>query len=205
MENKIKLSVIIPVYNQEILVEKALYSVPNREDIQIIVVNDGSTDDTNITIQNWLNNSIIKNIKTYINRENNKGVSATINEGLQYVQGEYVVLLGSDDYFTDNIERVIEQANGDDLVYFDLEINSGEIFPLTPETKNSYCGSTKLMRHDFIKGILNDETKKYGEDYYFYCELLKRAPSEKFTHLVAKHYNFPREGSLSWQQRNSKK
>lgn len=201
---KIKLSVIIPVYNQEKLIERALRSVPDREDIQIIVINDGSTDNTFNVIRNWAYDDSLKVQSLFINREENKGVSATINEGLQYVKGEYVVLLGSDDYFTDKLEDVIKQANGEDLVYFDLEINSGEIFHLSQETKTDLCGSTKLMRNDFIKGIRNDENRKYGEDYYFYQELLKKKPTEKFTNIVAKHYNFPREGSLSWQQRNSK-
>jgi glycosyltransferase involved in cell wall biosynthesis len=41
-----KVSVIIPVYNQEVLVLKALDSIPTRDDIEIIVIDDGSTDDT---------------------------------------------------------------------------------------------------------------------------------------------------------------
>lgn len=202
--NDIKLSVIIPVYNQEKLIKLALRSIPNREDIQVIVVNDGSTDCTVHSVTTWLQNDYFKVVKTFINRKENKGVSASINEGLQYVKGEYVVLLGSDDYFLDDFVKVIGQIDGEDLIYFDLETNDGTILKLKPETKGSYCGSTKLMRTDFIKGILNDETKKYGEDYYFYLELLKRNPKEKFTNIIAKHYNFPREGSLSWQQRNGK-
>ena len=51
---KYKLTVIIPVYNQEELILRALYSIPNREDVQIIVVNDGSTDRTHDKILDFL-------------------------------------------------------------------------------------------------------------------------------------------------------
>lgn len=75
------------------------------------------------------------------------------------------------------------------------------IWHLNNETKTGICGSVKLMRREFIKGIKNDVNRKYGEDYYFFQEVLKRNPVEKFTNITAKHYNFPRENSLSWRQR----
>lgn len=203
MDN-IKLTVIIPVYNQEELISRALYSVPNRKDIEVIVVNDGSVDRTEEKIKEWLVDESTKNQKVFINRKENKGVSATVNEGLEKAKGEYTVLLGSDDYLTEDFDKVIEQATGEDLVYFDLEINCGDIWRVTPATKSSLCGSVKLMRTKFIEGLKNDEGMKYGEDHYFYQKLLSRNPVEKFTAIVGKHYNFPREGSLSWQQRNSK-
>lgn len=203
MDN-IKLTVIIPVYNQEELISRALYSVPNREDIEVIVVNDGSVDKTEEKVKEWLVDESIKNQKVFINRKENKGVSATVNEGLEKAKGEYTVLLGSDDYLIEDFNKVIEQATGEDLVYFDLEINCGDIWRVTPATKSSLCGSVKLMRTKFIEGLRNDEGMKYGEDFYFYQKLLSRNPVEKFTAIVGKHYNFPREGSLSWQQRNGK-
>lgn len=200
-----KLTVVIPVYNQENLITRALKSIPNREDIEIIVINDGSTDATHDKILEFMDNLDNKYEVVYFNLENNKGVSNAVNTGLAFAQGEYIVLLGSDDYFLPSIEDVIECAQGEDLVYFDLEINDGTIFHLDNESKHSYCGSVKLMKRTFIDGLKNDVNRPYGEDYYFFKDLLKRNPKEKFTNIVAKHYNFPREGSLSWQQRNSKK
>ena len=41
-----KLTVIVPVYNQENLILRALYSIPNRQDIHVVIINDGSTDNT---------------------------------------------------------------------------------------------------------------------------------------------------------------
>lgn len=203
MEKQYKLTVVVPVYNQEQLILRALYSIPNRPDIQVVIINDGSTDNTEEQIFNYLNNEEIICGKTFYNLEENKGVSNAVNIGLQdsYLS-EYVVLLGSDDYFLPEINDVIEQANGEDLVYFNLRINDGTFFDIVKENRSGYCGSVKLMRSAFIQGLTNDTTKKYGEDYFFFQEVLKRNPSEKFTRIVAKHYNYPREGSLSWRQRN---
>lgn len=198
-----KLSVVVPVYNQEDLILRALYSVPNRNNIEIIIVNDGSTDKTHNKILDFINDKSCLTNKKYYNLEINQGVSNAVNIGLENAKGEYIVLLGSDDYFLPTIEEVINSVKGEDLVYFDLEITDGTIWHLDNQSKTSICGSVKLMRNDFIKGLKNDINRPYGEDYYFFQDLLKRNPIEKFTNIVAKHYTFPREGSLSWKQRNN--
>lgn len=191
-----KLSIIIPAYNAEETIERAIESIPRREDIQIIVIDDGSTDKTYEVASTFPQVLVVKSKK-------NKGVAAAVNTGLSLATGEYVVLLGSDDdFYTQELEMAMEQLDGTDLVYFDLRINDGMIMYLRPDTKQVYCGSTKFMRREFIGDLREPEDKKAGEDWVFYQELLKKNPTEKFTNIVAKHYNFPREGSLSWQMRN---
>lgn len=199
-----KLSVVVPVYNQENLILRALYSIPNREDIEVVIVNDGSIDKTHDKIMEFMYDKEIKLQENYFILGENKGVSNAVNIGIEESCGEYIVLLGSDDYFLPNLEKVIELINGEDLIYFNLQINDGSIWKINKENRTGYCGSVKLMRSEFIRGIKNDVNLKYGEDYYFFKEVLKRNPTEKFTGITAKHYNFPREGSLSWQQRNGK-
>ena len=198
MENEIKVSVIIPVYNQENLIIKAIDSIPKRDDIEIIVIDDGSTDNTwNSLMEYRSNHEYYFNLIFLYNTEN-KGVAYTVNKGYNYATGEYVVLLGSDDYFnSDKFEEIIEYLDGTDLVYFNLEINNGDIWRLTPKNKTGLCGSVKFMRKDFIGDTRCPEDKKAGEDYYFYKELLKKNPTEKFTDITVKHYNYPREGSLT--------
>lgn len=188
-----KLSVIIPVYNQEELIIKALDSIPKMEDIEILVINDGSTDKTFENVLEYKKNH--KNIKLLQNEEN-KGVGYTVNKGYDNATGEYIVLLGSDDYFyTEEFKKALKELDGTDLIYFNLKTNNGDIFRLTPENKTGYCGSTKFMRRDFI-GDTRCPDKRAGEDYDFYQKLLKKKPTEKFTDLTIKHYNFPRENSL---------
>lgn len=196
MRNKIKVSVIIPVYNQEKLVIRALDSIPKRDDIEIIVIDDGSTDNTWNNLLNYRNNYLDFFNLILLYNEKNKGVAHTVNKGYDNANGEYIVLLGSDDYFyTDKFEEALKELDGTDLVYFNLQINNGDIFRLTPESKNGFCGSVKFMRKDFI-GDTRCPDKRAGEDYDFYQELLKKNPTEKFTDITVKHYNFPRENSL---------
>lgn len=196
MENKIKVSVIIPVYNQENLIIKALESIPDRNDIEIIVIDDASTDDTWVNVLRYIESNT-KNIVLLYNEEN-QGVAYTVNKGYDNATGEYIVLLGSDDYFyTDKFEEAFKELDGTDLVYFNLQINSGEVWRVTPETKVNLCGSTKFMRKVFIGDTRCPVEKKAGEDYCFYEELLKKNPTEKFTDITLKHYNHPRKNSLT--------
>lgn len=193
----LKVSVIIPVYNQENLITKALDSIPERDDIEIIVIDDGSTDKTNCNVLNYILLHPHKTIKLLINNEN-KGVGYTVNKGYDNAKGEYVVLLGSDDYFyTNNFKKIIKKLDGTDLIYFNLQINNGTILNLNENTKHNYCGSTKFIRRNFLGNTRNPELRA-REDWYFYKELLNKKPSEKFTNIVVKHYNFPRINSLTW-------
>ena len=195
--NDIKCTVIIPVYNQEKLIIKAIESIPRRSDIEIIVIDDGSTDRTWDNLLKYLKNDDRFNFVLLYNEEN-MGVAYTVNKGYDNANGEYVVLLGSDDYFyTDKFEQALKELDGTDLIYFNLQINNGEIWTLTPENKSILCGSVKFMRKEFIGDTRCNIKKRVAEDYEFYQELLKKKPTEKFTDITVKHYNFPRKGSLT--------
>lgn len=194
-----KVTVIIPTYNAEDTIEQAINSTPKRDDVEIIFVNDGSTDNS---LERGLN--ALKGYKrTRVVDKYNGGMASAVNTGLAEATGEYVVLLDADDdFYTDKFIEAMRYLDGTDLVYFDLQINSGAIWHLSPETKEKICGEVKFMRREFIQGIRWDESIRAAEDYYYYQELLKKNPTETFTDLVVKHYNYPREGSLSWQLQN---
>ena len=198
MKSHIKVSVIIPVYNQEKLIIKAIESIPKRSDIEIIVIDDGSTDNTWNELLKYTEDheDLINFILLY--NEENEGVAYTVNKGYDSAIGEYVVLLGSDDYFyTDKFNEIMKHLDGTDLVYFNLQINNGDIWKITEENKDFYCGSVKFMRNDFIGDTRCPEEKRQAEDRVFYNELLKKNPTEKFTDIIVKHYNFPRKNSLT--------
>ena len=196
---KPKLSILIPAYNAAKTIAKALDSIPRREDIEVIVYDDGSTDGTTEAVLKYeaskpgLYSTILRN-------EENHGVAHAVNQLIEHAAGEWCVLLGSDDWLlTEAFNSVVNMLKTEtlDLVYFNLQTNDGTIYQLTNETKGFYCGSTKFMRTAFIGDTRLDETKKAGEDYYFFIELQKKHPREAFTNITAKHYNYPREGSLS--------
>ena len=193
-----KVSVIIPVYNQEKLVIRALESIPKRQDTEIIVVDDGSTDKTYYNVLSYMLHNEDKSILLLSNEEN-KGVAYSVNKGFDNATGEYMVLLGSDDYFyKEEFESFINRLDGTDLVYFDLETNDGTIFKVDKESsRNNYVGSVKFMRREFVVDTRCPEKMRAREDWYFYQELLKKMPTEVFSDVVLKHYNFPRDGSLT--------
>ena len=193
----IKCTVIIPVYNQEKLIIKAIESIPKRSDIEIIVIDDGSTDKTWDNLLNYLKDDDRLNFVLLYNDEN-MGVAYTVNKGYDNASGEYVVLLGSDDYFyTDKFEQALKELDGTDLIYFNLQINDGTVWRISEQNKDFYCGSVKFMRNKFMGDTRCPAEKRQAEDRVFYNELLKKKPTEKFTDITLKHYNFPRQNSLT--------
>ncbi|NES05366.1 MAG: glycosyltransferase, partial [Okeania sp. SIO2F4] len=89
-----KVSVIIPVYNCEFYIAQAIESVLNQTytDYEIIVINDGSTDNTDQVLQPYM-----KKIRYFY--QENKGLSATRNQGIKMAKGELIALLDADDLF----------------------------------------------------------------------------------------------------------
>lgn len=88
------LSVIIPTYNRSFTVVKAIDSVLQQtyEDYEVIVVDDGSTDNTYEKLKPYLN-------KIHYEYKENGGISSARNRGLEIAQGNYIALLDSDDFW----------------------------------------------------------------------------------------------------------
>lgn len=91
-----KVSVIVPVYNVERYIRKCLESLVNQTlyDMEIIVVNDGSTDLSKNIIEEYT--SQYSNVKYY--KKENGGLSDARNYGMKYATGEYIAFLDADDY-----------------------------------------------------------------------------------------------------------
>lgn len=112
----IKYSVIIPVYNSEKTIARCLNSLTaqNRDDVQIIVVNDGSRDGSEeIILRFAAENSSIEYVY-----QDNAGVSRARNTGLSYAKGTYVTFVDSDDYVTEDYFSTLDQAGDCDLLVF---------------------------------------------------------------------------------------
>jgi len=109
-------SVIIPVYNHEHFVEKALNSVllQTYSNIEIIIIDDGSKDRSCAVIDRILakeknSSKTIENISFL--KQPNQGAHATINRGLSIAKGEWLTILNSDDYYEiSRIEKLIDQT-----------------------------------------------------------------------------------------------
>jgi glycosyltransferase involved in cell wall biosynthesis len=96
---KFKVSVIITAYNAESYISRSVYSVINQtlKNVELIIIDDGSTDQTLDVLYEIKNSSTHSSINI-ITREN-KGVAASRAEGLKLVNGEFYIFLDSDDWF----------------------------------------------------------------------------------------------------------
>lgn len=114
-------SVIIPVYNVELYLKEALESVINQSysNLEIIVVNDGSTDNS----QKIIDKLAHKNSKKItVVTQKNQGLSSARNTGLKYVNGKYIYFFDSDDILKFNaIEKLVEfcEINSLDVCRFE--------------------------------------------------------------------------------------
>lgn len=151
-----KVSVIIPVYNVDRYLRQCLDSVLNQslKDIEVIVINDGSTDRSLSIIMEYE-----QRFEQFIFiNQMNKGLSASRNIGLRLASGEYVYFLDSDDYLaSDALEVFYQEATQHDL---DILMFNSTVF---------YEGSNQI-EHSFRQGV--PEEVVTGEQFFkaFYSD-----------------------------------
>jgi len=112
-ERKIKVSVIVPVYNVEQYLPRCLDSLVNQtlEEIEILVINDGSPDNSQAIIDDYAARYPEK-VRAFV--KENGGLSDARNFGVQRAQGEYLGFVDSDDYVrNDMFEKLYVQAHRD--------------------------------------------------------------------------------------------
>ncbi len=92
------ISIVIPVYNGEKTVVETLTSIANQDcsQLEILVIDDGSKDDSFSVIRDFLENSRLKNSSTLIRHVQNQGLSMTLNNGIQKANGSFVLILHQD-------------------------------------------------------------------------------------------------------------
>lgn len=189
-------SIYIPAYNEEKFIFRALDSIPVRDDIEVIVVDDGSTDNTLKIAQEFMADSKLN--MRIISCSQNQGVSYANNIGLVSCKGEYIYLMDADDYlYTREFERALMQLEGD-IVYVQAKENDGTVLTPSDYNHNLCAGWFKFIKKDFIKNTLR-EVNAYGGDYEMNLEMINKPHTSKSLNLIVYHYNYPREGSVTWQ------
>lgn len=112
-----KISIIIPTYNAEKTINKCIDSILNQtyKDLEIIVINDNSTDNTSKLLEKYQN---ISNLKI-INNIENRGIGYSRNIGVKNSSGSYISFIDSDDYIEPNMyEVLVNEINDNDLIIF---------------------------------------------------------------------------------------
>ncbi|KVX03518.1 glycosyltransferase family 2 protein [Shewanella frigidimarina] len=133
-------SIIIPHFNSAISLKKLIKTIPNRNDIEIIIIDDNSE---NIDFKHEIEHHCT--IKFYRNDSNNKGAGACRNIGLIHATGQWLIFADSDDYFLDNaFDTIVTTLQNDvDIMYF------------SPTSKCLITGQDS-DRHVFYQGLVNN-------------------------------------------------
>ena len=166
---KYKLSIIIPTFNRENKIINALDSIPRRSDIEVIVIDDASTDNTVKILKEYkgLNLKIIQLTK-------NGGPGKARNFGLDIMQGEWFTFLDSDDCLvTDEFNKVIDSYLVDK---YDI------IWP-TNRRKTGASWTARVFQGSFGRNYLVENVRHpeiyWGEDQEFMMQIYKNNPSIK--------------------------
>ena len=167
-----KISVILPIYNVEPWLRDCLDTLTNQtfEELEIICINDGSTDSSGKILEEYAK----KDKRIVIYTQENRGISATRNRGLELASGEYLTYVDPDDYINLKTMEVIYEAakkNNDDI----LEYGTRAFAEKTGEYL--YCFNKNGDRLINVSNIKQMENAYF--EYYTTNKIYNRAWLEK--------------------------
>jgi glycosyltransferase involved in cell wall biosynthesis len=191
----LSITVILPVYNAANYLLEAIESILNQsfKDFELIIINDGSTDDSEIII-----NSILDKRIRYIKNDGNKGLIYTLNRGIEEATGVYIVRMDADDVsLPTRFEKqyaYMEQnpdvgACGTYAAYIGNRIGVWQYPVLDTEIRYRLMWGSSIIHPSAIirKSVLTQHNIKYNEqylaaeDYKLWVDIAK----------VSKLYNIP--------------
>lgn len=193
-----KVSIIIPCYNAALFIEETLRSIvlQSYRDYEVVIIDDGSTDTTKEII------SRLKEPKVNYIFQENKGVSAARNKGLEFSAGEYVLFLDADDLldpdflkhrvetlennpdilFTCSVARLIDETGNSLKMQYQPVCENVEEEICTYKSGYCSCPSNYLLRKEFKeKGIRFEERLSNSADRFFLLQINKIGKGKKVT------------------------
>lgn len=201
-------SVIVPVYNCEKYLQRAVESVVNQpqfSETELILVDDGSTDSSPKICDSFA--------KKYGNvtavHQKNSGVSVARNNGIKYADAQRIMFLDADDYYLPNIFEKIKKYDSD-LISFDFTKGSGgctteliefdysdvndfkeKLYPAMALSDAFFNCWNKVFRKDIIvdNNIQFEPNLKYGEDMKFVFQYVRCIKSFNFIREPLYFYN----------------
>ena len=199
-KRKVKVSILIPVYNVEEYITQALESIPVKDDIEVVLIDDRSTDSSFDLVLDFFSETDL-NMRVYRHYEN-KGITVTMNDLYSLAEGEYLYQLDSDDCLnTEGWLKAYEQLDGIDMVYVDAQTPTEYLAKHDERNHNRCAAWFYFLRKDYL-GSARRVQNSYGGDYEMYLYLISRPHSKKFTQICAYNYNYPRVGSITWKRFN---
>lgn len=221
-----KVSVIIPCYNGEKYISRSIQSVYEQDydNIELVVVDDGSTDNSKHIIISWQDSFSQKGYELKYIYQNNKGLGGAINTGLKHITGEYLSILDADDeylphcissrveYLERNMDIAIVRTNGyivqagtKRLFMSDKEKTMDNVFlaMLRWETSN-WAGSYMLRTKDLFEFYpdKNIYESRDGQNLQLMLPLLY---NKKCGYIDSPHMNYNIQDASLSQERDSEK
>lgn len=192
-ENQPLVSVVIPCYNHENFVQDCIQSVIDQtyQNIELIVIDDGSKDSSVMKIQEMVAKCKNRFIRFEFRNRQNKGLSPTLNEALEWCEGEYYSAIASDDMMLP--EKIIIQINymiknkKCNALFGGYKLIDNFNFVISDQKKENKIYSfneillhkhdlpapTQLMRMDSLKSIGGYNSEVIIEDWYMWLKLSK--------------------------------
>lgn len=209
----VRLSVVIPVYNSEKYLERCVDSVISQLSVlQLILVNDGSTDNSGLICDNYA----VKYENIQVIHKKNEGVSVARQLGLSKTIGEYVTFVDSDDWLEPNAYKYMideaDNANADVVWCGRIDVENGKsksvYHPIEEDPSKclkaifqrtmhgSVCN--KIFRRSLLVKNKVHFPKKYNycEDWSFCIQVFLKAKKVKFLHRALYNYYQHDESTL---------
>lgn len=215
-------SVIVPAYNCEKYIVDCVESVLRQTytNLEVIIVNDGSTDKTGEIIRE----KYFPNSRCVIVEQTNGGVCKARNKGLDIAQGEYIMFVDADDLlYADAIESLYNLLNAvkadiasGELLHFDtaedipgdnrkMTVGENVVWEGTEALKKSledhphtYSSCAKLYRRELVQSVRFVEGRRVHEDSFFVFQCMLQCPTFVATNMpVYKYRTTPNSASRS--------
>jgi glycosyltransferase involved in cell wall biosynthesis len=211
-----KVSVVIPAFNAMKYLPKTVESVLSQSfsDFEVIVVNDGSSDET----EQWV--SQIEDARIKLISQTNQGLAAARNTGIQNSEGEYIAFLDADDLWeATKLEKqvlILEEAPQTGLVYTWLAYIDDEGIPTGRVFKNCEEGNVwrRLIEHNIVEsgsvamvrrqcfdtcGVFDQNLHSFVEDLDMWLRIARHYPFQVVREPLVYYRQHSTSASRSWE------
>ena len=199
--NNIKVSVVVPIYKVEKYIRECLDSIKNQtlKDIEVICIDDGTPDKSGQIADEYAQ----KDSRFIVIHQENHGLPAARNRGIEKATGEYIMFVDSDDSIDLNACEICynksKEYNTDILIHSadKEEIINQPVFNIIKEVVWSGVYKTSFLKENKI--LFNERVKAYGEDQAF--NMICNAMCNRIVCITDKLYNYRTDNTDSLTHR----
>lgn len=208
MAEQTLVSIILPVFNSENTISRAIKSVLNQDysHFELLVIDNNSTDGSVSEISSFADPRI------KLHSETKQGVSAARNKGLETAIGHYVCFLDADDELSEQsissrLKKFEQQRC--DFVDGKVEFKGNERPTWLPQGSDKlleslislngdcFCGITWMFKRNLLDGLRFNEDLTHGEDLFFFMQLSKKGGSYAFVDQIVYRVNISENSAMS--------